>query len=88
MSTSEAPEKLPPVFTKTYEATRKGWKEFGQEANVFHLAGYEVIAVSALGVKSFGAIWKSVRKDAVKYPDPLGVGDDDYPLDDDYVELA
>lgn len=83
MPSEKKAKKLPPVLTRTYEATKKGWKTFGQDANVLHRAKFELVAVSPLGEKSFGAVWRTTIEEVEYSSDPLGAGaDDDFPLDD------
>lgn len=76
-------KKLPAVLTRLYAADTGDWQRFGKEANIFDKARYELVAVTPLGTKSFGAVWKSMVVESTPSPDPLGVSDeDDFPLDD------
>lgn len=81
MVTTKPSEKkaLPTVATFTYEATKGGWKEFSKDARLAVEAGYDLLAVTPLGTKSFGAVWKMVRP-SNDYPDFFGDNDDEFPL--------
>jgi len=65
-----------PVHGEIYLATKKGFAQFLQHANLLHRKGYELVTLVPVE-RSLAAVWKRVREADLEYGSFVGEDNED-----------